>query len=322
MGLSGLLDLKDFILLIAGAILGYIADRIVVRQTEPRKDLVLQTIGRQIIVESIDSYPFSVVDHNGSKLNNVYLINIRIWNRGTQHVLGSEISRDQPLLIHFEDGTKILGDPLVFRRRKSGDNIRLSVKEIKDGEYKLDFECLNRDEWAELGFFVKDNPFVKVTATGRIFGQESNFQVAMDDSRATLGDRVASFLLVLFVVSSPLNLAVGLFLLLQGYNPWDLIARPEAIPRYIFGLLMCGVIVPLTAGSYYFVNWLQRRRHPKTYPIGEDFQPRQLQHIGAMWGTALTGKQYGVSTSMHSIGEIIVPNEGSSARESPSRNPK
>jgi hypothetical protein len=46
MRLSGLLTLKDLVLLMIGGLIGYIANRIVAKQTEKKKDLVLQTVGR------------------------------------------------------------------------------------------------------------------------------------------------------------------------------------------------------------------------------------------------------------------------------------
>jgi hypothetical protein len=75
----------------------------------------------------------------------------------------------------------------------------------------------------------------------------------------------------------------------------------------------------MMAAIHYLTNWLKRKRNPKTYPLDQDYKPSEAQNIGAMWGTALSGKRYRVSSSIHSRGKIVVPNQDEHSNTSVSR---
>lgn len=301
-----LISLKDAVLLVVGGAIGYLVNLLVAKQTEKNRGLTLETTGRRIIVESASSCPFVINDLNGKKLDNVYLINVRLWNKGKRHVERGDISNEHPLEIHFEKDAEILGKPIIFR---GSDKVGLNVHEKSANTYRIDFECVNPEEWSELGFFVKDNPNVKVSATGRVYGQNNDFEISIDDGKARWGERLALGSLLLFFCLSPISLIWGIWWLLDGYSLSILINDPDSIPENLKTLLSYGVIVPLLAIAGYSQIWLKKRGNPKSYPIDEDYRPDEAKNIGALWGTALFGKNYRVSDSSKDKGNIFVPNE-------------
>lgn len=307
MNLNDLVTIKDAVLLIVGGFIGYLVSMIVAKQTAKKKNLIIETTGRRIIVEAVDACPFDLIDRQGNKLNNVYLINVRLWNKGSEHVVRSDISVESPLRVSLLDEANVLGDPIIFRGR---DEVGLQIVEKCKNSYEITFECMNPGEWVELGFFVKDNPRVRLSAVGRIFGQDSEFMFNVDDTKASTGERVAAFFAVAFLVSSPIALLLGLVFLLKDYTVSALWLNPDSVPEFIKQSLAAGAIIPMLFSAFYLSNWLKRKRNPKTYPLDEDYEPSQAQNIGAMWGTALSGKRYRVSNSIHSAGEIVEPVDG------------
>jgi len=306
MEILGLVSLKDIILLLIGGAIGYLVNILVAKQTDKKRGLILQTTGRRIIVESASSCPFVVSDLDGNKLDNVYLINIRLWNKGKHHVERKDISADHPLEISIEESAEILGEPVIFR---GSDKVGLNIHKTKDNTYRVDFECVNPEEWSELGFFVKEDPNVKVSASGRIYGQANDFNVSIDDSRTSLSERITLGIVLLVICLSPFALIWGVWWLFDEYSFAMLINDPDSIPENLQRLLAYGTIVPMLAFMGYSQIWLKRRGNPKTYPIDEDYRPNEAKNIGALWGTALSGKNYRVSNSSRNKGEIYVPND-------------
>lgn len=316
MNLSDLVTQKDWLLLAVGGIVGYLASMLVAKQTAKKKNLILETTGRRIIVEAADACPFDILDKHGNQLSNVYLISVRIWNKGNEHIVRSDISNEAPLRVMLLDDAHILGEPIIFR---GGSEIGLQLSEEKKNTYQIIFECVNPGEWAELGFFVKDNPRIRLAASGRLFGQESEFAFRMDDGRAFTGERLAAMFAMSFLVASPIALVTGLVFLLKDYSVSALLFESATIPEHIKQCLAFGAIIPAFVITYYMANWFKRKRNPKTYPLDEDYEPSQAQNIGAMWGTALSGRRYRVSASVHSTGEIIVPNQAEASNTSVDR---
>lgn len=305
MDIENFIATKDIIVLMLGGVLGYLINIMVAKQTDKKRGLTLQTTGRRIIVESASSCPFVINDLNGNQLDNVYLINIRLWNKGKQHVERKDISREHPLRIHFDTETEILGEPIIFQ---GSNHISLETVREDKNSYRIDFECVNHDEWAEMGFFVKDNPNVNVTASGRIYGQNSNFNLSIDDSRAGMGTRLITWLFLILLVLSPLSLIAGLIWLFSEYSLSALINANDTLPDMLKRLLIWGILLPLVAISGYAPIWFKRRVNPQSYLLDEDFAPGEAKNIGALWGTALHGKNYRVSDSSRNNGDIVVPN--------------
>lgn len=300
-------EYKEFALLFLGVFLGGIASWIVNKITEKKKGLIVQTTGRRIIVESASFCPFKITDLEGRPLDNVYLINIRVWNKGNQHVLGSEISKDCPLIISLDKETKTLGDPIIFR---GSDKIGLSLQLIDVNTYKLDFECINPDEWSEIGIFVEGKSDSKVSASGRVFGQNHDFNVTIDDGTISFGERLLVGFTLLFIVLWPFGAGYGLYWLSSDYSFQQAIADFDSLPYALRCLLSYAMILPMLIITYFVALSLKRKGNPKSYPIDEDYEPSQAQNIGAMWGTAISGKKYRVSRSSKNYGEIDYPNQG------------
>ncbi|WP_444888284.1 hypothetical protein [Microbulbifer sp. JMSA008] len=306
MELLKLISIKDIILLASGGAIGYLANFIVAKQTEKKRGLTIETTGRRIIVESASSCPFTISDLDGHKIDNVYLINVRIWNKGKQHIEKKDISREHPLEINFSDDTQILGDPIIFR---GSDKIGLNTHKKDENKYGIDFECINPGEWSEMGFFIKENPNIKVSASGRVYGQNNDFNISIDDSRVSWSERLIVGWLLLILVLSPASLIYGAWWLFNEYSFATLVNNPESIPDNLKRLLGLGLIVPLLAFLGYSHVWLKRRGNPKSYPIDEDYSPSETKNIGALWGIALSGKNYRISGSSRNKGDIYVPNE-------------
>jgi hypothetical protein len=97
---------RDWLFLALGCGLGwvgsYFASLFVVRQTEKKKILVVEVLGRNIWVETTPAMPFSICDSSGATINNVYALSARVWNKGSDAIFGSDISDQHPLSIAVE----------------------------------------------------------------------------------------------------------------------------------------------------------------------------------------------------------------------------
>lgn len=295
------IDTKEMILLSAGGVFGYLASLLVAKQTERNKNLVLEVVGREIVAEKVESCPFSIVTANGEQIDNVYLIVARVWNKGGIQVQGNEISPNAPLNIVISKSAKVLGDPVVIKPHRE---MEFNINEIEPNKYEISFDCLNPDEWVQVGFFITGDPRTPIKGTGRIFGQHVQFDITTDDSRATWYERITSLLAFLLIVSSPFSLAGAVWWAYTDYQLTDLVRNQEKLPELLKGMFAQGILVPMLAAFYFGSIWIKRKVNPKSYPIREDFQPTQWQSLKAFLLTAITGKSYQVSNSAYDYGEI------------------
>ncbi|AOZ48872.1 hypothetical protein [Chromobacterium vaccinii] len=292
---------RDIIFLFVGALLGYLASLIVAKQTERKKELVAEVMNRGIIIEAATACPFDVLDRTGRKLSDVYFICVRIWNRGKDCVVRQDISKESPLFIKIPDEVGVLGEPVFF---KDGCEIGLAVSARENNKFELDFECVNAGEWAEIGFFVEGYPKKKLSAGGRIFGQDKDFSFYIDDGVLPIGEWIGIIFLLAMLILCPISLIVGVVWLLRDYS-WDtLFVNPGEVPEALKRMLAFGIVIPLMFAVYYIFKWVEKRKHPKSYPADESFEPSQAKAIGAMWGMALSRRRYSVSNSVHNSGEI------------------
>lgn len=194
------IDTKDLVLLGAGVVLGYLANLIVAKQTEKRKNLVLEVVGREIVVERTPGCPFSITSESGETLNNIYFLVTRVWNKGTDAVRGDEVSPTTPLSIEIAPSARLLGEPQIM---KPHDDMEFFVTAIETNKFAVTFDCLNSDEWVQVGFFVTGDPRSPIKGSGRVFGQHAQFDVSTDDSRAPWSERLNSLLAFLVIILSP-----------------------------------------------------------------------------------------------------------------------
>lgn len=295
------IDTKDMILLGAGVVLGYLANLVVAKQTEKRKNLVLEVVGREIVVERTPDFPFSITSASGEALDSIYFLVTRVWNKGTDAVRGNEVSPTTPLSIEIAASARLLGEPQVM---KPHDDMEFAVAAIGANKFAVTFDCLNPDEWVQVGFFVTGDPRAPIKGSGRVFGQHAQFDLTTDDSRAPWSERLNSLIAFLLIVTSPFSLAIAVWWAYADYRVIDLVVDTEKLPRFLQMLFAFGILVPALAAVYFGSIWLKRRANPKGYPIREDFEPSQWQALRAFLLTAITGKRYQVSTSVYDYGEI------------------
>ncbi|GGK02370.1 hypothetical protein [Pseudomonas matsuisoli] len=303
-------DAKDLILLFLGATLGYIFSLIASKQTEKRKDLVLEILGRQIVAESGKSCPFKIIDRAGNTLDNIYFVVARIWNRGRDTVRGDEISPSAPLTIEVNESARVIGEPEIVRPHSQ---MEFSITSPHQNKFVFSFDCLNHDEWVQVGFYITGDPRASIKGAGRIFGQHSDFEVTTDDSKASFYERLTASIAFLIVVSSPFALIGALWWTYEYYSITDIFFNPDSLPKSLMFLLSLGMMVISAASMYYLSLWIKRKNNPKGYPIREDFEPTQRQSLRAFFLTALHGKRYEVSTSVHDYGEIKTRSKGQSS---------
>ncbi|MBC8996307.1 hypothetical protein IAI51_07160 [Pseudomonas sp. N40(2020)] len=297
----GLLEAKDLILLALGALVGYLLSLIATKQTEKKKDLVLEVLGRHIVAESTDTCPFLITDLAGMKLDNVYYFVVRVWNRGREAVRGDEISRTAPLSIEVSEDANVIGEPQIM---KPHPEMEFSITSLHQNKFSISFDCLNHDEWVEVGFYMTGNPRATISGAGRVFGQHSEFDVTTDDSRTGWLERLSYLLVVLMIVSSPFALPWALWWAYTEYTISDLLFNTDKLPKFLMTLFCLGIIVPTITAYYFSSLWFKRKNNPKGYPIREDFEPTQRESLRAFYLTALRGKRYEVSASVHDYGEI------------------
>jgi hypothetical protein len=305
---TNLLDTKDLILLALGGILGYLLSLIAAKQTEKKKDLVLEVLGRQIVAEATEHCPFRIVDLSGKPLDNVYFIVVRVWNRGREAVRGDEISPNAPLTIDLGEEITVIGPPRVTKPHHA---MEFSITPIDQSKYKIGFDCLNQDEWVQIGFYTAGNPRAAIKGAGRVFGQHSDFALTTNDAKATIYERITYLIAFLMIVGSPICLVLASWWIYQDYTISEVFLHAETLPKALSAMICFGMIMPAISGFYFFSLWLKRKRNPKGYPISEDFEPTQSQSLKAFYLTALHGKRYEVSTSIHDYGEITVRSDPS-----------
>jgi hypothetical protein len=244
------------------------------------KHLTIETTRRLIVAEDLEHCPFSIMDGDGKPIYNCYLIEFRIWNKGKDVIRDQDISKSEHFILEISSGARVLGSPFLSR---DPDNIGLSISELENGKFKIDFEFINADEWLEIGFYVTGNPNARVSASGRIAGQKSTgFDVSIDDGKASFGERLYSLCAIVHIILIPISLGIGitwLFLLLHDYPLQTLWSEPEHIPKTLVYLFIFGLSLPILYLIYFVLLWIARKRHPATYPLSVDCQPKAIENL-------------------------------------------
>ena len=299
-------SVRDLSLLLLGAILSYLVGLIVADQTDKKKNLLLKLVEKAIILEEGTYCPFTIQDDETKEiLDNCYGLIIRLWNEGKIEILSSDISETNPLKISIDSSARVIGNP----RGCSSENIVFSVEKDEENCYLIDFDCINPQEWIEIIFYITGDPLAKINATGRIYGQEAEFNFINNDGKATTYERITHLIAALFITSNFPLLIIGLFWLFSQYSLNQFIYDFNSLPNLLEMILLLGIGGTTVILFAYLVSWFKRKQTPKGYILEEDYFPNPFQTIKIWWAIALTGKYYKVSNSAYSFGKIIVGNE-------------
>jgi hypothetical protein len=192
------------------------------------------------------------------------------------------------------------------------------IKETAPNRFKCTFDCLNPGEWVAINFFTTGEPVPAIFTSGRLHGQNAQFQSKTDDSILSWPERVGSLLFGLYFALSPVALASALVWAYGGHHLVQLFSGSEKLPSLLNGLFLWGVTVPILHAMYRGLNWLKRRRNPKGYPIAADFGVGNAP-LRFFFIEAIKGVRFGQSDSLHSYGKIRPYSKPHRSREPRSR---
>lgn len=100
-------------------------------------------IGRERCFEITPEMPFVIKDSSGAELPNAYMFITRIWNKGTEAVLGHELSDDHPLSILIEESARVLAAPVIVKPSRM---MKFDVTATAPNNFRCVFDCLNPGE--------------------------------------------------------------------------------------------------------------------------------------------------------------------------------
>jgi hypothetical protein len=271
------------------------------------KNLTIETTKRAIIFEDSENLPFSIKDEDGNSIYNCYCFVFRIWNKGGKDVRSQDISKSKPIILEIGSEARVLGQPFASR-----DDIGLNIFNLENGKFKVDFDFINSDEWVEIYFYVTGNPNARVSASGRIAGQNSpEFHVSIDDGRASLDERLSALLFIILIVSSPISFVTGFIWLLRilyDYPIQTLWLEPEHIPKSLIYSLIYGLMLPVVYLISFMSLRIARRNHPKNYHLEVDY-PKPIQDFPSYWYVFWKGKRLLLSNSSYNYREILFLNQ-------------
>lgn len=283
-------------------VIGYIASYLVVQQTKKEKNVKFEIVTRAIIFENFSNGELEL-HYEKENVPNLYMLVVRLWNRGREHVLGRDISPNGIPTVSIDERSRFLGKPRV---KQSNEAIGAKSSLLEDQKCIVSFDCLNHDEWIEMVFFYSGHPHSKVTTSARIYGQNS--PAASNGERENVGflNRVLYLMVLLLIVLSPICFVILLFTLpfLYLFSMLDLLFTSEGETHLWFDfMLILGTFVP----SLWLFNkikvFFKRRKNPKGYVIEEDTRPAFWEGLKPAWKMVLTGKAYYPSNSIYSFGE-------------------
>jgi hypothetical protein len=292
---------KDWVFLGFGGVIGYIVNIVAAKQAEKRKILVLEVMDRGICVETTPDMPFSIIDSSGNKIQDVYFLHTRVWNKGTDAIFRGDLSEQYPLTVWIEESARILGEPQII---KPNSMMTFEVSETSPNRFECTFDCLNPGEWVLIGFFVTGEPRAAIFTSGRVHGQNAQLQIKTDDSIAHWPERIESLFFVLIVALSPLALIGALTWLYESHKLTTFFVQNEKRPILLNLLLGWGTMFPLLYTMSFGINWLKRKRGPKGFPVPSDL-PTYNTPLRVSLLTAIKGVRYVQSASFHDYGEIV-----------------
>ncbi len=287
---------------VASFVIGYLSSWLVARQTRLTKVLRLEVIGREMIFENLEGDKFDL-RYEGQPVQNLYGLVVRLWNRGRDRIISSDISKREPVMILMDQSAKILGTPSVY---KADESIDFNVIRIKDNSYRFEFDCLNAGESVVVEFKYTGNPRAVVNRAGRVFGQDRSITSGVGEARTTPAGHFGALITALFITflyASPL-VAMVWILAWSFLRGWTL----PHVQDWPQPLLLCttfGAGMAILYVTFFAAKLIRRYGSPKDFPDGRLHSYSNLDSFKALWSTVLTGRKYMASTSVYDYGQLI-----------------
>lgn len=288
MDLSSFLS-SSFLNHLTGFALGVLASYIVARTTRATRRLVFDRIQRHPVFVDFGESSFRLTYQN-EPIESLHLLTLRVWNRGTEHVRGSDISKISPLLIRFDSFATVLGEP---RMRTPWPDAGLRVVQPAKNEFHLDFEIMNPGEWAELVFYYSGDLNASVTVTGRIAGQKEDVSIVGRERIAPPLERLTTLTALVLITGAPIVLVVSILYGLYANIPLArLLFEVDTLPEPLRSALGFGLLGSAIMLIYSVQRGFRRATNPRGYRFPDEYGPSNFEVYKAWWKTVLTGKRY------------------------------
>ena len=257
--LIGVISIFGTIISISVAIYFYIAAK---RDPKP----VYQHWSLRILGKNEDNLPQDVsVSFKGIEINRLNRTTIIFWNGGTKVLNGSDIVKEDPLIISYPEGSKILSYQ-ILRQTKEVNGFSLKLVPDKPNMLLIDFEYLDPKGGATCEI-VHDSEKRDPEVLGSIKGIPSGFK-ALGKMPNSLVKRILLYPLFPLVSQKGILGEIFLCIMLLGSVIIAIfgIILKEALFEKIF-FLVAGILYTFWSASSL---WMIRRKYPKNLDVSDD----------------------------------------------------
>jgi hypothetical protein len=270
----------------------------------PTKRLEATVLGRGIVAELPYDVPCRLIDPDGNEIRDgVYVLLIRLWNRGTLAVAAADFAPSAPLRIRLESSVRMLGAHTV----STVDSFQCEARLESANTIGVAHEGFNPGDDAIVSlFYTGPHLYAPVSVEGRIIGQSAVLDRTDKEGRASFGERTAAGVLLCWAtLSAPALLICGYFIA-RDFGLAALWHKPATVPDMLAVPFVAGAILPAMAVLTWFQRWVERLKHPKGFPLDSDLEPPAWDSVKAMIRMIVTGRRYRISTSLFSVGEPVL----------------
>ncbi|MCY7295813.1 hypothetical protein [Alteromonas sp. a30] len=272
------------------------------RKYHPYKDLRASLIGRGIISELPRYIPYHICDENGDKYKGIYIISLMLRNRGNQPIIQSDILASAPLRVSISEDARLAGTKLL----PIEDQTDCYTTLIDKHTFSINFDCLNPNEYISIPVFITGNPWAEVKVSGRIIGQDSPIDHTAEEVKASLGERVVAFLMLILLLNTVPSFFIGGYFILRDYGMSQFWNAPENIPEYLMVPFIFAVFILFIILYSKTADWFERRKYPEGYPLYNDLEPSLFENVKGMLRTIFKGKKQRISKSLFSWGKPVM----------------
>lgn len=279
---------------IGGGILRVVAAIFGKTPSVPEKYLQGRIMSRGIVAELPVDFLFKIVDPLGRTHRGVYLLNVLIWNKGSQGISPSDFLDNAPLRLAIDNDSYIIMADVL----SNDDQLACSVSKSDEQNIDIYFDCINPGDYLNIILFYGGKPMAYVEILGRIRGQAASIDHHANEVKARISERFAYFFVLLFILNVPVGLPISSWLIYRDYGFEKFLHLQPDIPMTILMPFGMGINILIIFVLSRIGAWWERRKYPPGYPLSSDFEPPLIENIKGMILTVFTGRKQRLSTSM------------------------